>query len=70
MNWFKRFGSMVGDLLTSKKFITAVVGTVTAIVSGTPIGPAVLAGAGAFVLGQGIADHGKEAAKINAQPKP
>lgn len=66
-NFFKRFGSMVVDLFTSKKFVTAAVGVGVAIASGTPVGPAILAGAGAYVLGQGVADHGKEAAKVNLE---
>jgi len=64
MNWFKKVLVTIGSLFHSKKFITAAVGTVTAIVAGTPVGTAVLAGAGAYVLGQGVADVGK-----NAPPK-
>jgi hypothetical protein len=59
MNWFKKFISTVGSLFHSKKFITAAAGTITAIAGGTPVGTAVLAGAGAYVLAQGVADHGK-----------
>ncbi len=62
-NFFSRLGRALGDMFTSKKFIAAVGGTVAAIVGGTPVGTAVLAGAGAYVLGQGIADNGKESAK-------
>lgn len=62
-SFFTKLVSTIGDMFTSKKFLTAAAGTVTAIVGGTPVGTAVLAGAGAYVLGQGIADHGKEAAK-------
>lgn len=59
MNWFKTVLSTIGSLFHSKKFIVAASGIVTAIASGTPVGTAVIAGASAYVLGQGIADHGK-----------
>lgn len=67
--FFGRLGAALADMFTSKKFLTAAVGTGVAIASGTPVGAAVLAGAGAYVLGQGIADNGKESAK-KLLPKP
>lgn len=60
--FFAKFISTIGDMLTSKKFLTAATGVGIAIASGTPVGLAVAAGAGTYVLGQGIADHGKHAA--------
>ncbi len=61
MNWFKKVLSTLGSLFHSKKFITAAIATGTAIAAGTPVGTAMLAGAGAYVLGQGVADVGKNA---------
>ncbi len=66
------------DLLKSKKFIAAcvgVVGVVLSILLGK-LGLAItdtqviefLAPIIGYVIGQGIADHGKEAAKIAAKP--
>ncbi len=52
------------DMFTSKKFLTALTTAVTALATGHP--QAALAAALAYVVGQGIADHGKEAAKISA----
>ncbi len=63
-SFFTRFGHMLADLFTSKKFVAAATGVGIAIATGTPVGAAVAAGAGAYILGQGIADHGKEAAKV------
>ena len=58
------------DLLTSKKFIVMVAALVVAIASKLGLDldkdlvNQVLAMAAAYVVGQGIADHGKEAAKV------
>lgn len=54
-----RFGRTIADLVTSKKAIATIVGAAAAA-AGQPEVGAVL---GAYVLGQGVADHGKEAAK-------
>lgn len=62
------FGRMLHDLFTSKKFTVAVGGTITAIAKGVPAGTAVLAGAGAYVLGQGMADFGKNANPATSTP--
>ena len=57
-------------LFTSKKFLVMLVAIGTSVASrlGLNIDPdllkEILAMAAAFILGQGIADHGKEAAKI------
>lgn len=67
MNWFKQVLVTLGSLFHSKKFLVAAGGVVAAVVSGTPVGTAVLAGASAYVLGQGVADHGKDAARIAAK---
>jgi len=62
------------DLLTSKKFQAAVIAVVVMVLSkiGLDLNPdmllAVVSPLIAYILGQGIADHGKERAKIeNAQ---
>lgn len=57
--FFQRLGRTILDLVTSKKAIAAGIGAV-ATAAGQPEIGAVL---GAYVLGQGIADHGKEAQK-------
>jgi len=60
------------DLLASKKFIVMLVTVAVAIASklGLNLDPdmltQIIALASAYIVGQGIADHGKEAAKINA----
>jgi len=60
------------DLIASKKFIVMLVTIAVAVASklGLNLDPdmltQIIALAGAFIVGQGIADHGKEAAKINA----
>lgn len=59
MNFFRRLGRTLLDLATSKKAIAAAVGMV-ATAAGQPALGAIAA---SFVLGQGIADHGKEAEK-------
>jgi hypothetical protein len=57
--FFKRLGRTIADLVTSKKAIATAIGMV-ATAAGQP---AIGAVAAAYVLGQGVADHGKEAAK-------
>lgn len=57
--FFKRLGRTLLDIVTSKKAIATAVGAV-ATAAGQPELGAVL---GAYVLAQGVADHGKEAAK-------
>lgn len=64
MNWFKKVLATFGDLFHSKKFLTAALGAASAIVGGAPVGVSILGAAGAYVLGQGLADQGKEAAKV------
>lgn len=60
------------SLLGSKKFIATVGGIIVSLVAKTGMNlPAehvlgILGTVGAYVLGQGIADSGKEAAKITA----
>jgi hypothetical protein len=60
------------DLFTSKKFLVMLAAIVMAIASklGLNLDPdlvnQVLAMAAAYILGQGIADRGKEAAKVEA----
>jgi hypothetical protein len=60
------------DLLASKKFLVLLAAIIVAIASklGLNLDPdmltQIIALAGAYIVGQGIADHGKEAAKINA----
>lgn len=66
----------MSELLKSKKFVAALVGVVAVILAfvlgelGMPIPEeklnALLAMLGTYILGQGIADHGKEAAKVVA----
>lgn len=57
--------------MTSKKFIVAVVGVIIAIAGkhGLSLDPQTVEHVVylfvAYLLGQGIADHGKEAAKVN-----
>jgi uncharacterized membrane protein len=64
------------DLIASKKFTAALIGILVVIaqavlaklhvnVSDTQV-TSMLAMLGTYILGQGIADHGKEAALINA----
>lgn len=57
--FFVRLGRTILDLVTSKKAIATAIGAAAAA-AGQPELGAVL---GAYVLAQGVADHGKEAAK-------
>lgn len=63
MSFLKRLGRIVGDLLTSKKAIATISGIVA---HGLGADPTVVASLAAYVVGQGIADHGKEQAKVYA----
>lgn len=62
--FFRRLGRTILDLVTSKKAIATAIGAV-ATAAGQPQIGAVL---GAYVLAQGVADHGKEAAKKTGKP--
>ena len=62
------------ELFTSKKFITALIGGVAAFVSAmfdveSDKILAILTPFIAYIAAQGIADHGKEAAKIHSNDK-
>jgi len=63
-------------LLGSKKFLVMLAGVIVAILAkvGVPIDPdlvnQVVGLAAAYIVGQGIADHGKEAAKVTAGGAP
>jgi hypothetical protein len=65
------FKKLVKDLLTSKKFIVAAAGVVYATV-GKKLGASAdevtktVELVAAYLVGQGIADHGKEKAKVEA----
>lgn len=65
---------IVKDLLSSKKFIVMLVAVVMAVASKLGLDldrelvNQILGMAAAYVVGQGIADHGKEAAKVKAAP--
>lgn len=65
LSFFKRFGRALADILTSKKAI-ATIGGAIATAAGVPA-PVVAAVVGPYVVGQGIADSGKERAKKEAQ---
>lgn len=62
----------IKDLFSSKKALVMMVALIVAIASkiGLHLDPdlvnQILALAGVYIVGQGIADHGKEAAKIDA----
>ena len=60
MKFLKRLGRAIADILTSKKAIAAVSGIVAHRLGADP---EVVATIGTYVIGQAIADHGKEAAK-------
>lgn len=61
-------------LLGSKKFLVMLAGIIVAVLAkvGVPLDPdlvnQVVGLAAAYIVGQGIADHGKEAAKVGASP--
>ena len=66
---------MFMGLITSKKFVAAFASLVVAIAAkiGFDLEPgeiiAILSGPTAYIVGQGVADHGKERAKAEAQSK-
>lgn len=60
MSFLKRLGRALADILTSKKAIAAVSGIVAHKIGADP---EVVGSIAAYVVAQGIADHGKEAAK-------
>lgn len=62
MTFFKKFLRTLADLLTSKKAIATAAGVIATAAGHPDVGAAVAA----YVLGQSIADHGKEAAKVAA----
>ncbi len=62
--FFRRLGRTLLDIATSKKAIAAAVGVVAAA-AGQPVIGGIIA---TYVLGQGIADAGKEAEKKRAAP--
>ena len=66
MKFLKRLGRTLGDLFTSKKAIAAAVGMVASAAGHPELGQI----AAAYVVGQGIADHGKESAKKLLTGKP
>ena len=66
-------GKAIADLFRSKKALTAIAGVVVALaakigweVSTDELMP-ILAPLMAYIVGQGIADHGKERAKIEKE---
>jgi len=61
-SFFKKLGQSLADLFTSKKFLTAAAGAGLAIAQGAPAGVTILGAASAYVVGQGMADFGKNAA--------
>lgn len=64
MNFLKRLGRALLDIVTSKKAIAAAA-TAVAGYTGAPV--EVVAAGIAYVVGQGVADRGKEAEKKKAQ---
>lgn len=56
MSFLKRVARTLGDLLTSKKAIATISGIVAHQLGADPT---VVQGIAAYVVGQGIADHGK-----------
>ena len=69
MNWIK---NIIGGLLTSKKFIVLISGLLVTLLAKFKLNidattvQEFVAMIIAYVIGQGIADSGKEAAKISA----
>lgn len=67
MGFLKRLGRAIADILTSKKALAAGAGIVAKAAGADD---ATVAMIGAYVLGQGISDHGKEAAKKKLPADP
>lgn len=65
-SWLMGVVATLGSLFHSKKFQVAAGGVATAIANGVAPGTAILVGAGSYVIGQGMADWGKNA----VPPKP
>jgi hypothetical protein len=68
--------NVIRELLTSKKFVAVLIASVVWLggyvgLDLDPMAVAPVVGAIiAYILGQGLADHGKEAAKVTAKTKP
>lgn len=60
MGFLKRLGRAIADILTSKKAIAA---ASAAVAHQFGADPEIVAAIGTYIIGQAIADHGKEAAK-------
>ena len=66
-------GTAIADLLKSKKALTAIAGVIIAIAAKAGLDMStdelmpILSPLMAYIVGQGIADHGKERAKIEKQ---
>ncbi len=69
-SFFKSLGHTLHELFTSKKFLVTVAGVGASILTGgVAPGTAIIAGAVAYVTGQGLSDFGKGAAgKPAGQP--
>ena len=65
MGFLKRLAHTLLDLATSKKAIATATGVIAHKLGADPI---VVGTILTYVVGQGIADHGKEAAKVSRQP--
>lgn len=60
MSFLRRVRRVLADLLTSKKAIATIGGVIAHQLGADPTTVIAITG---YVIGQGIADHGKEAAK-------
>lgn len=70
-NWLKRFAATVGDLLTSKKVLTALATGAAGVFIKDPALRDRIVATGVVLIGaQGAADVGKEAVKANKAPAP
>ena len=69
---------LISDLAGSKKFAATVLGVVGAVLAriglspelAEPVSEIVMGFVGLYVVSQGVADHGKEAAKVKQIPSP
>lgn len=70
---WKSVKGLLAELFTSKKFVATVAGGVVALcaklgfAASNELVLGILGLVGTYVLGQGIADNGKSAAKVNAE---
>jgi hypothetical protein len=70
----ERFAAFLADVFTSKKALAALATLLVILLQalGLPITEEmiqnILLVVGPYMVGQGIADNGKEAARVNAQP--